>query len=53
MQLLNNNEINHIAGGAEPSPGTWTPWGLIYEIGRDLGHHFGHLIYGNEEDHIL
>ena len=54
MNKLNNYEIYTIHGGKDaPSAGSWTPWGLIYEIGQDLGHHLGHWWYGNEADHIL
>ena len=54
MNNLKYSELIKLSGGGgEPSPGSWTPWGLIYEIGQDLGHHLGHWWYGNEEDHIL
>ena len=52
MKLLSNSKLSSTFGGQKaPSPGSWTPWNLLYEIGQDLGHHLGHWWYGNEEDH--
>ncbi|MCP9236551.1 hypothetical protein [Lewinella sp. JB7] len=53
MKNLQQHEILTVTGGEQPSAGSWTPWGLLYEIGQDLGHHFGHWWYGNEEDHVI
>lgn len=53
MTQLSSTHLKKVNGGAGDPPGSWTPWGLLYEIGSDLGHHFGHWWYGNESDHRL